>query len=88
MDIRIDRLRLEVSGMSPDMARQFGRLVAERLGAILTAGPPASGPPASGTTRLTTLRVAVPGRPGAGPASLAASAAAEISRALAAEAGR
>jgi hypothetical protein len=35
MDIRIDTLRLQVSDMNPDAARQFAQLVAERLGVAL-----------------------------------------------------
>lgn len=83
MDVHIDRLRLQVSGMSPDMARQFGRLVAERLGAMLATAPPAHGP-----ARLPSLRVSVSSPPSSSMLSLAASTATEISRALAAVATR
>jgi hypothetical protein len=83
VNVRIDTLRLEVSGMSPDAARQFGRLVAERLGAMLAGAPQESGP-----ARVTTLRVSVPWQAGASPGGLAASAAAEVSRALRTEATR
>jgi hypothetical protein len=55
VDISIDRLRLQVSGMHPDAARQFGRLLAEHLAAALAAAPPASG-----ATQLTNLRLSVP----------------------------
>jgi len=77
VEVRIDALRLQVAGMSPDTASQFGRLVAERLGAALAASPPAPGP-----ARLASLRVTVPAPPEASPGSLAAATAAEISRAL------
>lgn len=83
MDVRIDRLRLEAPGMDPDTARQFGRLVAERLGALL-----AGAPPASGTARFPSLHISVPGPAGESPGILAASVAAEISRALRGEAAR
>lgn len=83
MDVRIDRLSLRVPGMNPDTARQFGRLVAERLGAMLAASPPASGP-----ARLTSLRVSVPAPADGNPDSLAAAMAAEISRALRTEVTR
>lgn len=86
MDVRIDTLRLQVAGLSPDTAHQFGRLVAERLGAALVAWPPALGPQRS--ARLDSLRVTVPAVPGAGPDSLAAAMAAEIARALRAEVTR
>lgn len=82
MDIRIDRIRLRVSGMHPDAARDFGRLLAEHLAAALAAGPPGPGP-----VQLARLRVTVPGpaaqHPGnAGPAAGAPAVATEISRAL------
>ena len=78
MDIRIDTLRVQAAGMSPDAARQFGRLLAEQLAALVAA------PPGGGVTRLTALRVSVPapaGRP-QHPGSLASTMAAEVSRAL------
>jgi hypothetical protein len=78
MDIRIDRLRVQVTGMNPDMARQFGRLLAEHLAAVMAAGPPMSGDAA----RLTSLRVSVPGSAGRNPGSLAPAMATEVSRAL------
>jgi len=77
VDVRIDTLRLQVAGMSPDTARQFGRLVAERLGASLAAEPEAPGP-----ARFASLRVMVPELPGAGPDRLASAMATEIGRAL------
>lgn len=77
MEVRIDTLRLQVAGMSPETASQFGRLVAERLGAALVALPPAPGP-----ARFAGLRMAVPAPPEASPDSLAATTATEISRAL------
>ena len=86
MDIHIDRLRLQASGMDQDTARLFARLVAEHLGAALAAWPALGAePPGSGgagATRLGGLRVAA--RPGAwdNPDGLAAHTAAEISRAL------
>lgn len=83
MDVRIDRLRLQVAGMNADMAGQFGRLVADRLGAALGTAPPASGP-----VRLPSLNVAVHQSAGATPASLAATVAAEISRTVSAEAAK
>ena len=78
MDIRIDRLRVQVTGLNPDMARQFGRLLAEHLAAEMAAGPPMSGDVA----RLTSLRVSVPGSAGRNPGSLAPAIATEVSRAL------
>lgn len=83
MDVRIDRLRLQVAGMNADTARQFARLVTERLGAELAALPPASRP-----ARLTNLQVAVPGQAGDNPDSLAAAMATGVSRALGREAPR
>jgi hypothetical protein len=83
MDVRIDRLRLRVAGMDADTARQFARLVAERIGTELAALPPASRP-----TRLTNLQVAVPGQAGDNPASLATAMATGVSRALGREAPR
>lgn len=77
MDIRIDRLRLQVTGISPDAARELGRLLAEQLATTLAAAPPASG-----TVPVTSLRVTVPA-PGAGhPGTLAPAMATEISRTL------
>jgi hypothetical protein len=87
VDTRIDRFRLQVSGMHPDAARQFGRLLAEHLAAALAAAPPASG-----ATQLTRLRVSVPwpagqhpdnGYPGSvSPVSAASAAATQVSRDL------
>lgn len=77
MDIRIDRLRLQVAGMSPEAARQLGRLLAEQLAVMADAAPPASG-----ATRLTSLRVSVPGPADQRPGSLVPAMATEISRAL------
>lgn len=77
MDIRIDTLRLRASGMDRDAARQFARLVAERLGMALATWQ--SSPDAE---RLSGLRIAVQARAGDGPDSLAAHLAAEVSRAL------
>lgn len=76
MDVHIDRLRLQLSGTDPDTARQFGRLVAERLGALLAGAPPAPG----GAVRLAGLRVPALPSDGASPAQLASAVAAEISR--------
>jgi len=79
VDIRIDTLRVQAAGMSPVAARQFGRLLAEQLAALVAAAPPGDG-----ATRLTTLRVSVPapaGRP-QHPGRLAPGVAAEVSRAL------
>jgi hypothetical protein len=83
VDIRIDRLRVQVAGMNPDTARQFGRLFAEHLAAAMAATPPGPG----GAPRLTSLRVSVPepagpNPRGLAPAALAPAAAAEVSRAL------
>jgi hypothetical protein len=90
VDIRIDRLRLQVPGMHPDAARQFGRLLAEHLAAALAAAPPA--PDGSGAAQLTRLRVSVPlpagqhpgnGSPGSvSPVTAAPAAATQISRSL------
>lgn len=55
MDIRIDRLRLQVSGMRPDAAREFGRLLAEHLAAALAAAPPEPD-----GAQLARLRISVP----------------------------
>jgi hypothetical protein len=76
VDIRIDRLRLQVTGMSPDAARELGRLLAEQL-AAMAAGVP----PAAGTAPLTSLHVTVPAL-GDHPGALAPAVAAEISRTL------
>lgn len=81
MDVRIDRLRLQVTGLNADMASEFGRLVADRLGAALATAPPAPVP-----ARLPSLNVAVHQPAAAIPASLAAAIATEISRALSVEA--
>lgn len=83
MEVRIDRLRLQVSGMQADTARRFGRTVAERLAVALADLPPSPGP-----ARLASLRVAVPGSSADNPDGLAAAVAAEISRAVHAEATR
>lgn len=83
MDVRIDRLRLQVAGMDADTARQFARLVAERIGTELAALPAASRP-----ARLTNLQVAVPSRAGDHPDSLAAAMATGVSRALGREVPR
>jgi len=83
MEVRIDRLCLQVDGMNADMARQFGRAVAERLGVALAAQPPAPGP-----ARFARLHVAVPAVAADVPDGLAAAMAAEISRALRLEATR
>jgi hypothetical protein len=82
MDIRIDRLGLQVPGMHPDAARDFGRLLAEHLAAALAAAPP--GPD---SVPLVRLRVSVPWPaaqpPGSGrPVTAAPVAAAEIARVL------
>jgi hypothetical protein len=77
VDIRIDRLRLQVSGLHPDAARELGRLLAEQLAATVAAAPPASG-----ATRFTSLRISVPVPAGQPPGALAPAMAAEISRAL------
>jgi len=96
VDIRIDTLRLQASGMDPDTAGRFARLVAERLGMALATWPTAPGEAAfgeaafgeaafgeaPGETRLGALRVAVPARAGDSPDSLAAHLATEVSRAL------
>jgi len=77
VNVRIDRLRLQAYGMSPEAAREFGRLVAERLGVLLEAAPPAPG-----TGRLAGRHVQVSWPAGEAPGSHAAAAAAEIARAL------
>ncbi len=82
MNVRIDRLRLQASGMSPEAAREFGRLVAERLCVLLEAAPPAPG-----TGRLASQRVGVGWTAGETPGSRAAATAAEIARALRGGAG-
>jgi hypothetical protein len=61
MDIRIDTLHLQVGGMDQDTARQFARLVAERLGAALAAWSSAPGP------RLADTGLAAPAGPAMGP---------------------
>jgi hypothetical protein len=76
MDIRIDRLRLQVTGISPDAARELGRLLAEQLATMMAAAPAASG-----TAPVASLRVSVPALSGH-PGTLAPAMAAEISRAL------
>jgi len=92
VDIRIDTLHVQATGMDPDTARRFARLVAERLGAALATSPAAAepgGPGAAGAdpaapppARLGSLRIAVQA-PGAGTQeSLAAHLAAEVSVAL------
>lgn len=78
MEIRIDRLRLQASGMDPDTARQFGRLLAEQLATMLAEAPPASGDAA----RFTSLSVSVPGPAGQRPGSVVPAMAAGIARAL------
>ena len=92
MDIRIDTLRLQASGMDADTASRFARLVAERLGAALATWPAAPGEAgpaeavpgeaAPGGARLGALRVAVPARAWDSPDSLAAHLATEVSRSL------
>ena len=97
MDIRIDRLRLQVPGMHPDAARELGRLLAEHLAAALAAEPLApeplaaeplaAAPPGPDTAQLARLRVSVPasaGRHPGGvrPADAVSAAATEVSRAL------
>ena len=82
MDIRIDTLRLQASGMDADTASRFARLVAERLGAALATWPAAPGEAAPGGARLGALRVAVPARAWDSPDSLAAYLATEVSRSL------
>jgi hypothetical protein len=83
MDVRIDRLRLRIAGMDADTARQFARLVAERIGTELAALPPAARP-----ARLTSLQVAVPGQAGDNQDSLAAAMATGVSHALGRETPR
>jgi hypothetical protein len=84
VNIRIDRLRVQIAGMNPDTARQFGRLLAEHLAAAMAAAPPdpAAPPGPDSASRLTTLRVSVPGPTGRNPRGLALAAAAGVSRAL------
>lgn len=84
MDIRIDRIRLQASGMSPDAARRLGRLLAEHLAATMAAAPRGSDPAAemAAAVQLPSLRVRVPQRAGQHPGSLAPVTATEISRAL------
>lgn len=86
MDVRIDRLRLQVAGMNADMASEFGRLVADRLGTAIATAPRATAPSASGPARLPSLNVTVHQPAAPIPASLAAAIATEISRALSVEA--
>lgn len=83
MEVRIDRLRLQVAGMNADAARQFSRLAAQRLGASLAALAPAGGP-----ARIGHLHVTIPTPAGASADALAAAMASEISRVLSREAGR
>jgi hypothetical protein len=61
MDIRIDKLHLQVGGMDQDTARRFARLVAERLGAALATWPAAPGP------GLANTGLAAPAGPAMGP---------------------
>jgi hypothetical protein len=92
VDIRIDTLRLQASGMDADTASRFARLVAERLGAALATWPAAPGEAAPaeagpgdarpGDAWLGALRVAVPARAWDSPDSLAAHLATEVSRSL------
>jgi hypothetical protein len=77
VDIHIDRLRLQVTGMSPDAARELGRLLAEQLARAAAAVPPAAGP-----APLTRLRVTVTAPSGHHPGTLAPAMAAEVSRVL------
>ena len=77
MDVRIGRLRLQVSGMSQETARQVGRLVAEQL-ATMVAGTS----PGSGVAALTNLHVSVTAPVGHHPGTVAQAIAAEVSRAL------
>lgn len=77
MNVRIDRLRLQVPGGDSEAARQFARLVAERLGALLQDAPPASGP-----ARLASRRARVSWPAGADPGGRAAATAAGIARLL------
>lgn len=83
MNVRIDRLRLQVQGMSPEAAREFGRLVAERLGELLDGAPPAAG-----AARSVSQHVSVPCPAHDSPGRLAAAVAAEIARTLRAGAAR
>ncbi len=82
MNIRIGRLRLQASGMSPEAAREFGRLVAERLGVLLEAAPPAPVP-----ARVASQRVQICWPAGETLDGRAATAAAAIARALPGGAG-
>lgn len=82
MEIRIDRLRVQVHGMTKEAARQFGQLLAEQLAA--QAAVPAG--LASARTGLTTVRVSIPAPGGLPPGALATAAATEVSRALASRA--
>jgi hypothetical protein len=87
VDIRIDTLRLQASGMDPDTARRFARLVAEGLGAALATWPaaPGAGLPRgepAGPARFGGLRVAVGPNAGESPDGQAARVAAEISLGL------
>ena len=65
--------------MSQEAAREYGRLVAERLGALLSAAPPA---PGTGAGPLASQRIQVGWPAGETTGSRAAATAAEISRAL------
>jgi len=97
VDIRIDTLRVQATGMDPDTARRFARLVAERLGAALATSPAAAepggpgaavpgvagaGPAAPAPARLGSLRIAVQAPAAGTQESLAAHLAAEVSVAL------
>jgi hypothetical protein len=88
VDVRIDRLSLEVSGMSAGLAGRFGRQVAERLSALLATAPLASGPARSGAARLPSLHVSVPEAAGRSQDALAEATATAIARALRAQATR
>lgn len=80
MDIRIDRLRLQVSGMHPDAARDLGRLLAEHLAAALAAEPLAAQPLARLSVSVPWLEAGAAGR--VRPLTAAPAAAAQVSRAL------
>jgi hypothetical protein len=87
VDIRIDTLRLQASGMDPDTARRFARLVAERLSADLATWPATAGQEGSGaavprSAWLGGLRVTVQAPASGSLESLAAHMAAEVSGAL------
>ncbi len=82
MYVRIDRLSLEVAGMSADLAGRFGRQVAERLSALLATAPLASGAAGSGAARFPSLHVSVPEAAGRSQDALAAATANAIARAL------